>query len=113
MWATMMAAMMLPSALPMILAFSQAAKRRYPAPQKFTSLFAFSYLAVWLLFSMGMTLLQWQLHGLQVISPMMDTESSLFSAAIFLGVGIYQLTPLKTRFLRYCGWVQKAHFKWG
>jgi len=102
MWAAMMTAMMLPSAVPMILAFSQVAKRRYPAPQKFTPLFASSYLLVWLLFSIGMTLLQWQLHGLQVISPMMDTESSLLSAVIFLGAGIYQLTPLKTRFLGYC-----------
>lgn len=102
MWAAMMAAMMLPSAIPMILTFSRVAKTRYPAPQKSTFLFAYSYLAVWLLFSIGMALLQWQLHGLQVISPMMDTKSNVLSAVIFLAAGIYQLTPLKTRFLRYC-----------
>ena len=49
-----------------------------------------------------MTLLQWQLHGLQMISPMMETENELLSAVIFLAAGIYQLTPLKNRFLRYC-----------
>jgi predicted metal-binding membrane protein len=102
MWAAMMAAMMLPSAVPMILAFSQVAKKRYPFPRHITFLFASSYLLVWLVFSVGMTLLQWQLHGLQVISPMMETESELLSAVIFLGAGIYQLTPLKNRFLRFC-----------
>jgi predicted metal-binding membrane protein len=102
MWAAMMAAMMLPSAIPMILVFSQVAKRRYRVPPNITFLFASGYLAVWLLFSVGMTLLQWQLHGLQVISPMMETESGLLSAVIFLGAGIYQLTALKSRFLRFC-----------
>ncbi|HET7062058.1 MAG TPA: DUF2182 domain-containing protein [Nitrosospira sp.] len=102
MWAAMMAAMMLPSAIPMILAFLQVAKRHYPAPRNITFLFASSYLTVWLLFSVGMTLLQWQLHGLQMISPMMETESELVSAVIFLGAGMYQLTPVKNRFLRFC-----------
>jgi len=102
MWASMMAAMMLPSAIPMIFAFSHVARRRYQAPQKYSFLFIYGYLLVWLVFSIGMTLLQWQLHGLQVISPMMETESELLSAVIFLAAGIYQLTPLKSRFLRYC-----------
>jgi predicted metal-binding membrane protein len=102
MWAAMMTAMMLPSAIPMIFAFSQVARRRYPVPQKYSFLFIYGYLLVWLVFSIGMALLQWQLHGLQVISPMMETESELLCAVIFLAAGIYQLTPLKNRFLRYC-----------
>jgi predicted metal-binding membrane protein len=102
MWAAMMAGMMLPSAIPMIFAFSHVARRRYQGPQKYSFLFIYGYLLVWLVFSIGMTLLQWQLHGLQVISPMMETESELLCAVIFLAAGIYQLTPLKSRFLRYC-----------
>ena len=102
MWAAMMAAMMLPSAIPMILAFSRIAKRRYQTPQKFSFLFIYGYMGVWLSFSIGMALLQWQLHGLHVISPMMDSESALLSAVIFLAAGIYQLTPLKNSFLQYC-----------
>src|SRR5215831_13698999 len=39
MWAAMMAAMMLPSAIPMVLAFSRVAKRHYQAPEKFSFLF--------------------------------------------------------------------------
>src|SRR3954469_19749679 len=102
MWAAMMAAMMLPSAIPMILAFSGVAKRRYRTAQKFSFLFIYGYLLAWLLFSIGMTLLQWQLHGLHVMTPMMDTESALLSGTIFLAAGIYQLMPLKDSFLQYC-----------
>ena len=39
MWAAMMAGMMLPSAIPMILAISQVCRKRYPAPLKFIFLF--------------------------------------------------------------------------
>jgi predicted metal-binding membrane protein len=102
MWAAMMAGMMLPSAIPMILAFSQACKNRYSTPLKFSFLFISSYILVWLLFSVAMSLLQWQLHGLHVLSPMMDTESEYLASMIFLGTGVYQLTPLKNSFLRYC-----------
>jgi len=102
MWAAMMAAMMLPSAIPMILAFSQVTRKRCQAPQKFSFLFIWAYLLVWLIFSVLLAVLQWQLHGLQIMSPMMDTESEYLPAVIFLGAGIYQLTPLKNSFLQYC-----------
>lgn len=102
MWAAMMAGMMLPSAIPMILAFSRVCRNRYPAPLKFNFIFTSAYLLVWLLFSIAMALLQWQLHGLHVLSPMMDTESGYLAGVIFLGAGVYQLTPQKNSFLRYC-----------
>lgn len=102
MWAAMMAAMMLPSAIPMILAFSQVARKRYRTPQKFNFLFVWAYLLVWLIFSIVLAMLQWQLHGLHILSPMMDTESEYLPAIIFLGAGAYQLTPLKNSFLQYC-----------
>src|SRR5690242_5715438 len=41
MWAAMMVAMMLPSAIPMIFAFSHVAGRRYQAPQKYSFLFIY------------------------------------------------------------------------
>src|SRR5688500_14479627 len=93
MWAAMMAGMMLPSAIPMILAFSKVCRNRYSVPLKFSFLFISSYVLVWLLFSVAMALLQWQLHGLHVLSPMMDTESEYLASMIFLGTGVYQLTP--------------------
>ncbi len=102
MWAAMMAGMMLPSAIPMILAFSRACRSRYSTPLKFSFLFISSYLLIWLLFSVAMAVLQWQLHGLHVLSPMMETESEYLASMIFLGAGAYQLTPLKNSFLRRC-----------
>ncbi len=102
MWAAMMAAMMLPSAIPMILTFSRISTKRYRASQKFIFLFVSGYLLVWLAFSIALTLLQWQLHGLHILSPMMDTESEYLAGVIFLVAGMYQLTPLKNSFLQYC-----------
>lgn len=102
MWVVMMAGMMLPSATPMILAFSRVCRNRYGTPIKFNFLFVSAYLLVWLLFSITMTLLQWQLHGLHVLSPMMDIEKEYLAGVIFLAAGAYQLTPLKNRFLHYC-----------
>ncbi|SFH57244.1 Predicted metal-binding integral membrane protein [Nitrosospira sp. Nsp14] len=76
MWAAMMAAMMLPSALPMILVFLQVSRRRYSLPEKIDFIFISAYLLVWLLFSIAMTLLQWQLHGLHVLSPMIPKANT-------------------------------------
>jgi predicted metal-binding membrane protein len=73
MWAVMMAAMMLPSAIPMILAFTKVSRQNYTR----TYVFTFAYLVVWLLFSVVLTLLQWQMHGLGWLSPMMDNQNSL------------------------------------
>ncbi|MDP1557423.1 MAG: DUF2182 domain-containing protein [Nitrosomonas sp.] len=102
MWAVMMAAMMLPSAVPMILVFAKICQQRNLASQPSTFLFVLAYLLVWFVFSMVLTLLQWQLHGLHFLSPMMDNQSEYLAAVIFLLAGVYQFTPLKNRFLQNC-----------
>lgn len=68
MWAVMMAAMMLPSALAMIKAYSKTSQQRYASEQPYTYLFSLAYLLVWFVFSIVLTLLQWQLHGLNWLS---------------------------------------------
>src|SRR5258708_16419377 len=52
MWATMMAAMMLPSAAPMILLYGSIARRRQVRGDLVaaTGVFAFGYLAIWVVF---------------------------------------------------------------
>jgi predicted metal-binding membrane protein len=72
MWAVMMVAMMLPSAAPMILLFAavcrkQAAQGRTFAP---VGVFVAGYLAVWSVFSLGATVLQWGLEQAALLSPM-------------------------------------------
>ena len=55
MWAVMMAAMMLPSAIPMIKAFSKSCQKRYGNDAPFSILFSLAYLLVWLVFSVILT----------------------------------------------------------
>jgi len=102
MWAVMMAAMMLPSAIPMILAFTKVCKRQHPAPYKLTYLFISGYLGVWLLFSSALALLQWQMHELSWLSPMMDNQNKTSAIGILFLAGFYQFMPIKNACLQHC-----------
>jgi len=104
MWAIMMAAMMLPSTLPMILAFAVVTRRRSEHSNALarTGLFMFAYLLVWTGFSAAATLAQWRLHSAALISPMMVATSPLLGAALLIAAGIYQLTPFKHACLARC-----------
>jgi predicted metal-binding membrane protein len=103
MWAVMMTAMMLPTALPFILLYGTAARRsaRAGAARDVYALAA-GYLAVWSAFSLGATALQRGLAQLLLISPMMEMTSTRAAAAILILAGAYQFTPLKHACLRAC-----------
>ncbi|MDH5553076.1 MAG: DUF2182 domain-containing protein [Nitrosomonas sp.] len=102
MWAVMMAAMMLPSALPMIMVYAKICKQRQLASPVLVFLFVLAYLLVWFIFSVLLTLLQWQMHGLHFLTPMMDNQNETLAAVIFLLAGAYQFTSLKETFLQNC-----------
>ncbi|MGE5268249.1 MAG: DUF2182 domain-containing protein [Thiohalocapsa sp.] len=104
MWWVMMAAMMLPSATPMLLLYARISRGERAAgrPYVSTGIFAAGYLAAWGFFSLLAVLLQWGLERLGLLSPMMVTTSLLLGAVILLAAGIWQLTPLKTICLRQC-----------
>lgn len=97
-----MAAMMLPSAIPMVLVFNKICKQRQLISHSRVFLFVVAYLLVWFVFSAVLTVLQWQMHGLHFLSPMMDNQSEYMAATIFLLAGAYQFTPLKEMFLQNC-----------
>ncbi|HSA89819.1 MAG TPA: DUF2182 domain-containing protein [Burkholderiales bacterium] len=103
MWWIMMIAMMLPSAAPMILLFGAASGRQNARdPDLTAALFAAAYLAVWGVFSLAAAALQWWIETR--IEPVMaeGLSSRWPSAALLLGAGVYQLTPLKDACLRQC-----------
>jgi len=102
MWAVMMAAMMQPSAIPMIKAFSATARQRYCSDMPYSALFSMAYLLIWFTFSFLLTLLQWQLHGLQWLTKMMENSNALFAATIFIAAGVYQFTAIKNACLQHC-----------
>jgi len=105
MWVAMMAAMMLPSATPMVLLHAAIARQRRGAiaPAGLPSLaFVLGYLAIWSVFSIAATALQYALERLALLSPMMQTTSVFLAGAVLVAAGIYQWTPLKRACLQHC-----------
>jgi predicted metal-binding membrane protein len=103
MWAIMMAAMMLPSAAPMVRVFARSAEAQSDhTTGLLTSAFVGGYLAVWTAFSAGVTLAQWGLLELRLVTPMMASASGWLSGALLLAAGAFQFTSLKDSCLTKC-----------
>jgi predicted metal-binding membrane protein len=83
-WVTMMAAMMLPGAVPAVVRRVQASRRVRGVP-----FFLGSYLAVWALVGVAVYAL-YRPHGVVV------------AGAIVIAAGAYEFTPLKQHFRRRC-----------
>src|SRR5215469_11786922 len=104
MWWVMMAAMMLPSASPVLLMFARINRTQKAGGRPLipTGIFAAGYLAAWGGFSALATALQCQLEQLDLLSPTMVTTSHWLGGGILLAAGVWQLTPVKTICLRHC-----------
>ena len=99
-WVTMMAAMMLPSATPMVLLFSKVSEQSSRRPGVATVLFVTGYLIAWTAYG----LVAFGLFRLvRTVDPAFLAwgRAEITGAAIALA-GIYQLTPLKRTCLRHC-----------
>ena len=103
-WGVMMAAMMLPSAIPMIALYGAMQRR---APQKGqlglpAALFTLVYLAAWVAFGIPVyaasVLLDWAASTNPALAGLLPYGVAL----VLLGAGVYQLTPLKRACLRAC-----------
>src|SRR5947207_14919158 len=104
MWVIMMIAMMLPSALPMILTFAAVARNRQRLGRPYIpmSIFVLGYVVMWCVFSALATLGQWWLHRHALLSSSMMSTSGWLGGMLLLGAGIFQLTPLKQACLTHC-----------
>ena len=104
MWAVMMAAMMLPGAAPMVLAYGSIARRRREVSgvAAHTGLFTAGYLAVWALFSVGAVLLQFVLDQAARLSASQAIASPALAGGFLIAAGLWQWTPLKAACLRRC-----------
>jgi predicted metal-binding membrane protein len=104
MWWTMMMAMMLPSASPMILLFARfnRSQREKGAPYVPTAVFALGYVLVWAAFSQVAVTVQWSLERSGLLSSMMASTSVTLGALLLIAAGAYQLTPLKYACLKHC-----------
>ena len=100
MWAVMMAAMMLPAAMPMVSVFGTLNRSRDEAGR--TVVFVSGYLALWAAFGAAATAAQWALQTSGLLSPMIVSVSPVLSAALLVIAGAFQFTPLKHACLRAC-----------
>jgi predicted metal-binding membrane protein len=93
-WVAMMAAMMLPGAVPAVLRHTQASGVRA------VPLFIGSYLAVWTLVGVAVYA-SYRPHG------------SFTAGAVVIAVGVYEFTPLKQYFRRRCRESVRSGFRFG
>ena len=96
MWTLMMAAIMLPSALPMISLYIRTI-RTSRGPRM--SAFASGYLLAWSLTGVPAFLMAWVAGEIAVEFPGWTTAAAV---VIFASAGVYQLTSWKHRCLRHC-----------
>jgi predicted metal-binding membrane protein len=94
-WVPMMAAMMLPGAIPAVSRFIRSDRRVLAAP-----LFAGSYLAVWTVVGLAVYAL-YRPHG------------TFVAGALTIAAGVYELTPLKRGCRRRCRETVRSGFELG
>ncbi len=104
MWAVMMAAMMLPSAVPILLLYMRSGRAREDDGLILWRVCALAagYLLVWTVFSLAATGLQRAMAVQMLLSPMMEPASRRVGAILLVVAGIYQMTPLKRLCLIAC-----------
>src|SRR5438067_2601558 len=94
-WVAMMAATMLPGAVPAVLSRARDRGRMRSVP-----LFVGSYLAVWALVGVAV-------YGLY------RPHGALVAGAVAIAAGVYELTPLKQQFRRRCRERMRSGFEFG
>ena len=104
MWLVMMAAMMLPSATPVLLLYAAITRRRGEpgAAVPAVGVFALGYVAVWAVFGCLAAMLQWGLDAALLLSSHMATTSAALAGLTLVAAGFYQWSPLKQACLRQC-----------
>ena len=104
MWTTMMAAMMLPAAAPMILMFGTIYRGKRERGDAFvpTWVFVAGYLAVWAGFGACAWAADETGAGLARAYPVLGELGPRLAALAMIAAGLYQLTPLKQRCLSHC-----------
>lgn len=100
-WQLMTGAMMLPTALPVIAVFGRLAGTQ---PRSRAAMVAFlaAYFVVWTGFALGALAGDSTIHWLVDHWAWLDERPWLVSAALLIGAGVFQLTPLKERCLTEC-----------
>jgi predicted metal-binding membrane protein len=104
MWCAMTLAMMLPSAAPMILTYTEIADTAARKAEHIISPFVLTagYATIWIGFSFAATLMQIIVMRAGLLDAGMTSTSGLFSGAILVLAGVYQFSALKHACLTHC-----------
>lgn len=104
MWLMMALAMMLPSAIPMLKAYSDHLGRAQRQPSLNWPILqvVFGYLVVWTGYAVLATAAQWVVHEAGMLSQMMAPVSMVFAGTTLVAAGFYQFTPAKHACLARC-----------
>ena len=104
MWATMMVAMMFPSAAPMILMFTivnrQQGKTQRPLMP--TGLFVLGYFLVWTGYSALAAMAQWGLHVAILLTHDLVITSPLLGGVLLVAAGVFQWTRFRDACMSKC-----------
>jgi predicted metal-binding membrane protein len=102
-WGVMMAAMMLPSATPLVSLYAAIQRRSPPEQQGVPAvLFALVYLLMWLLAGVPVFAASVAIAAATEASPTIARLLPYGVALTLLAAGVYQFTPLKSRCLTVC-----------
>ncbi len=104
MWVAMAFAMMLPAGAPLLATYMDiagAAKAKQMQVVRPRVLIA-GYMAVWLAFALGASLVQGGLAAAGALSPEMDLVHPALGALVLVGAGAWQFTPTKHQCLAKC-----------
>jgi predicted metal-binding membrane protein len=104
-WVTMMAAMMLPSVAPMVLAFARVTKERSRRGQAAfvpTWVFVAGYLAAWTAYGLLAYGVFRLVNALDAGFLAWDGAGPYVAGGAIVAAGLYQLTPIKDVCLRHC-----------
>jgi Predicted metal-binding integral membrane protein (DUF2182) len=105
-WATMMAAMMLPSLAPIGLAYAGAVRHAAAAGRArataATLLFAAGFLLPWLAAGLAAYVLIEGGRSLDLALLAWDDAGPYLAGAVIVGAALYELTPVKATCLRHC-----------
>lgn len=105
-WVVMLAAMMFPSAAPMVTAYAKITRRRREtgrsAPRGATALFVAGYLVAWTVFGLAAYGLYNAVTSLVPGALTADPGGRYIAAGVILAAAVYQLTPAKNVCLTKC-----------
>lgn len=102
MWAVMMGAMMIPSAIPMLVIHGRISAKRCPETPTANRWFLAAYLIAWAAFCIAATCLQWGFQRTEVLSHALKLQGPLIGSSLLVAAGIFQLSPLKDACLQKC-----------